>query len=434
MRSYRNILIASAVIMAAVACTKNTPDGPDPITAPISISATEGATKALLDNGSFNTTPGTKALIESEDEFAKEGNRIQVYSYANGAYYFSDMIGPDIQGSPAAMGTAGVWPFVNGPQNWTSGTHRFYGWLTKDANSNLGPEDLFGDSFNCVTANKNVTVAAFNTATQTLTIPTTTMSPAAPQFDFMYSNIFATEPINSPVQLEFSHLFAAYYFSFTNNSPEPLELESVKLNVKSSASASINYSGSTPSVNVAFQGSQPVIEKVYNSSVGSGKTIDVLLTGNEITSSTEIPASSYRLIWPQDLADATVDIAFTAKVSIPYYRYKAEGGPYNVYSAEEVAGGAYTWNGSYYVYVGKGKGTHNVLFQHDARGVYEEVIPEATAQEVSRSISLASVTKGGEWVSGQKYNYNLSFSNDDVDMTLVVMRWDGGHGGDITFE
>lgn len=434
MRSYRNILIASAVIMAAVACTKNTPDGPDPITAPISISATEGATKALLDKGSFKTTPGTKALIESGDEFAKEGNRIQVYAYANGGYYFSDMIGPDVQGSPAAMGTAGVWPFVNGPHNWTSGTHRFYGWLTKDANSNLGPENLFGNTFSCVTANKSVTVAAFNTGTQTLTIPSTTMSLTALQFDFMYSNIFTTEPINSPVQLEFSHLFAAYYFSFTNNSPEPLELESVKLNVKSSASANINYSGAAPSVNVAFQGSQPAIEKVYNSSVGSGKTIDVLLTGNEITSSTEIPASSYRLIWPQDLADATVDIAFTAKVSIPYYRYNAKGGPYNVYSAEEVAGGAYTWNGTYYVYAGKGKGTHNVLFQHDARGVYEEVIPEATAQEVSRSISLASVTRGGEWVGGQKYNYNLSFSNDDVDMTLVVMRWDGGHGGDITFE
>ena len=413
----RNILILSAVLAAAAGCTKD-PEV-NTVDAPIALKATEaGTTKALLDNGTF----------------AARGNRIQVYSYANGSYYFSDMIGPDVQGSPAAEATDGVWPFVNGPHNWTSGTHRFYGWLTKDANSNLGPESLFGNSFSCVTANKSVTVAAFNTDTQTLTIPTTTMSPAAPQFDFMYSNIFATEPINSPVQLEFSHLFAAYYFSFTNNSPEPLDLERVRLNVKSAAGANINYSGSAPSVNIDFQGSQPAIEKVYNSSVGSGKTIDVLLTGNEITSSTEIPANNYRLIWPQDLADATVDIAFTAKVSIPYYRYNAKGGPYNVYSAEEVAGGAYTWNGSYYVYVGKGKGTHNVLFQHDARGVYEEVIPEATAQEVSRSISLASVTRGGEWIGGQKYNYNLSFSNDDVDMTLVVMRWDGGHGGNITFE
>ena len=416
--NFKFILFASAAILAAVACNKSEPDNQQPNTL-IAIKATEaGVTKALLDNGTFAAT----------------GNRIQVYSYANGSYYFSDMIGPDVQGSPAAEANTDVWPFVNGPHNWTSGPHRFYGWLTKDAYSNLGPENLFGNTFNCVTANKNVSVTAFNTDTQTLTIPTTTMSPIAPQFDFMYSNIFSTEPINSPVQLEFSHLFAAYYFSFTNNSPEPLELESVRLNVKSSASASINYSGAAPSVNVAFQGNQPTIEKVYNSSVGSGKTIDVLLTGNEITSSTEIPASSYRLIWPQDLADATVDIAFTAKVSIPYYRYNAKGGPYNVYSAEEVAGGAYTWNGTYYVYAGKGKGTHNVLFQHDARGVYEEVIPEATAQEVSRSISLASVTRGGEWVGGQKYNYNLSFSNDDVDMTLVVMRWDGGHGGNISFE
>ena len=420
MKGYsRNILIASAAILAAVACNKELQEDEAVYDAPILLSATDGATtKALLNNGTFNTT----------------GNRLMIYDFVDGSTtpYFSDLIGPDVTGN--TYGFEGVWPFVNGPHNWTSGTHRFYGWLTKDANSNLGPENLFGNTFNCVTSNKNVTVAAFNTGTQTLTIPTTTMSPSAPQFDFMYSNIFTTEPINSPVQLEFSHLFAAYYFSFTNNSPEPLELESVKLNVKSSASASIDYSGAAPSVNVAFQGSQPTIEKVYNSSVGSGKTIDVLLTGNEITSSTEIPASSYRLIWPQDLADATVDIAFTAKVSIPYYRYNSKGGLYNVYSAEEVAGGAYTWNGTYYVYVGKGKGTHNVFFQHDARGVYEEVIPEATEQEVSRSISLASVTRDGEWIGGQKYNYNLSFSNDDVDMTLVVMRWDGGHGGNITFE
>ena len=248
MRSYRNILIASAVIMAAVACTKNTPDGPDPITAPISISATEGATKALLDNGSFKTTPGTKALIESEDEFAKDGNRIQVYSYANGGYYFSDMIGPDVQGSPAAMGTAGVWPFVNGPHNWTSGTHRFYGWLTKDANSNLGPEDLFGDSFNCVTANKNVTVAAFNTDTQTLTIPTTTMSPSAPQFDFMYSNIFTTEPINSPVQLEFSHLFSAISFGLKNETSATVTLTNLQIKLYNEQGAEISFAGNQPSV------------------------------------------------------------------------------------------------------------------------------------------------------------------------------------------
>ena len=219
----RNILLISAVILAASGCQKE-PESTTPIVNPyIQLCATNAPTKGLLDNGSFNQT-GTKALIESEDAFLTDGNRIQVYSYANGGYYFSDMIGPDVQGSPAAMGTDGVWPFVNGPQNWTSGTHRFYGWLTKDANSNLGPEDLFGNTFNCVTANKNVSVAAFNTATQTLTIPTTTMSPTAAQFDFMYSDIFTTEPINSPVQLKFSHLFSAISFGLKNETSATVTL------------------------------------------------------------------------------------------------------------------------------------------------------------------------------------------------------------------
>ena len=211
-------------------------------------------------------------------------------------------------------------------------------------------------------------------------------------------------------------------------------MKSVKLNVGFNASASLKFAGTSPEITITFQNSQPSIEKIYNTSVGSGKTIDVLITGSELSSINNISSDYYRLIWPQNLTGTTIDISFTAKVSIPYYRYNSKGGPYNVYSVEEVQGGSYTWNGTYYVYAGKGKGTHNVLFQHDSKGVYEEVIPEATSQDIVRTISLASVTKEGIWQGGHKYNYNLSFSNDEVDMKVVVMRWDGGHGGNITFE
>lgn len=399
----------------------------------INISASESLTKSSLNNGTFNPT-GTKSLLDQES-FQKEGNRIQVYSYANGGYYFSDLIGPDVQGSAAAVATPGVWPFVNGPHNWTSGTHRFYGWLTKDVNSNLGPEDLFGNTFNCVTSNKNVTVAAFKTDTQTLTIPATTMSPTAPQFDFMYSNIFTTEPINSPVQLEFSHLFAAYYFSFTNDSAEPLELESVKLSIKSKASATLNYSGTAPVVDIAFTSDQPTLEKTYTTSIAAGKTIDLFLTGAEIESSTAILNSSYRLIWPQDLATATVDVVFSAWVTPIAYQYNAKGGPYNVDKAVDVGAGNGEYNlvSGHYEYVGKGNGRYNVTFIPDARGVYIEYVGNPEKRDVSKSIPLSSVTSDGKWIGGKKYNYNLSFSNDFVDLEVVVMKWDGGHGGNVTF-
>ena len=92
--NFKYILFASAAILAAVACNKSEPDNQQPNT-PIAISATEaGVTKALLDNGTFNTT----------------GNRIQVYDFVDGAEtaYIDDRIGPDVEGSPLAENTAGV--------------------------------------------------------------------------------------------------------------------------------------------------------------------------------------------------------------------------------------------------------------------------------------------------------------------------------------
>ena len=52
---FRNILFASAAILAAVACNKEQrPDG-DAIDSPILLSVREaGTTKALLDNRTFN--------------------------------------------------------------------------------------------------------------------------------------------------------------------------------------------------------------------------------------------------------------------------------------------------------------------------------------------------------------------------------------------
>jgi hypothetical protein len=294
---YRHILAATAVLLTTAACNKNEPDGPQQVNAPIAISATEaGVTKALLDNGSFNTT----------------GNRIQVYSYANGSYYFSDMIGPDVQGSPAAAANDDVWPFVNGPHNWTSGNHRFYGWLTKDANSNLGPENLFGNTFNCVTANKNVYVAAFNTDTQTLTIPTTTMSPATPQFDFMYSDIFTTEPINAPVQLKFSHLFCAVSFGIVNDASSDVRISNFNVTLCTNKKATVDYSGSTVAVNYTNTASSPATFRT-----SSGGTLSGMSDGiSAMWANAFAPADTerqYILMWPQTKAELSA-----CKINITY--------------------------------------------------------------------------------------------------------------------
>ena len=134
---YRHILAATAVLLTTAACNKNEPDGPQQVNAPIAISATEaGVTKALLDNGSF----------------AANGNRLKIYDFVDGAAtaYIDDRIGPDVEGSPLAENTAGVWPFENGPHQWTPGVHKFFGWLDTDAKMtapNNTPLGFFGDGF-----------------------------------------------------------------------------------------------------------------------------------------------------------------------------------------------------------------------------------------------------------------------------------------------
>lgn len=357
-------------------------------------------------------------------DFVNDGNTTtkHIDSYA----------GPDVTSNSPLHVEGTTWPFtdeIDGTtadvKQWIPGTHKFFGWLAKDISSgtNLTPEGLFGSSF------------SFDEDTQILTIPSTTMTASSPQFDFMYSNIYTTEPINEPVDLEFSHLFTAYYFSFTNDSAEQLYLESVILNAKTSASATLNFSGSSPVANISFQGTQAPIEKTYNTYVEAGKTIDVLLTGAVMDSPTEIPGSSYRIIWPQDLVDATVNIEFTAKVTPITYTYNPKGGPYNVDVADNVGAGNGDYNlvDGHYEYAGKGKGSYKVTFKLDARGTYYESIGDPEDLEVSKSIPLASVTSDEKWIAGKKYNYNLSFSNDFVDLELVVMKWDGGHGGSVSF-
>ena len=84
---YRNILIRSAVLLAAVGCTK-TPEVINPLAdSTICLSATEaGTTKAMLDQTTFQT----------------DGNRIMVYDIYTPAgsttseQYIKAVAGPDV--------------------------------------------------------------------------------------------------------------------------------------------------------------------------------------------------------------------------------------------------------------------------------------------------------------------------------------------------
>ena len=190
--------------------------------------------KSHLNNGTFAATPNSKALLD-ETDFQTNGNRIQVYDFVtvegNSTEHINDLIGPELNSNSPLHTPGYTWPFVNGPHQWTPGMHKFFGWLAKDANMTASntPETFFGQGF------------GFNN--YVLTIPQVAFTKDIPQFDFMYSNIYTTEPINNPVPLEFSHLFSAFYITGENKQDETVyDIKSITLSgLNNTQSATIDF-------------------------------------------------------------------------------------------------------------------------------------------------------------------------------------------------
>lgn len=194
----------------------------------------DGKCMNCLQKRSFNATPGTKALLD-DASFQKTGNRIQIYDFVtadgNTTEHIDDQIGPELNSNSPLHEPGYTWPFVNGPHQWCPGVHKFFGWLAKDANMNASntPETFFGQGF------------GFNN--YVLTIPQLAFTKDTPQFDFMYSNIYTTEPINTPVPLEFSHLFSAFYITGENKQDETVyDIKSITLSgLNNTQSATIDF-------------------------------------------------------------------------------------------------------------------------------------------------------------------------------------------------
>lgn len=140
-----------------------------------------------------------------------------------------------------------TWPFedkITGEPTvyqWTPGTHKFFGWLAKDANFGLTtpmtPETFFTGGFE------------FNETAKTLTIGPMAIDRSTPQFDFMYSNVVTTEPQNDPVDMMFSHLFTAVSIGVENSTSSFIKIEDFKIDgIPSTRGASVNFSGTATAV------------------------------------------------------------------------------------------------------------------------------------------------------------------------------------------
>ena len=306
-------------------------------------------------------------------------------------------------------------------------------------------------------------------------MPTTTLTLTSPQFDFVYSNVIERNLDNgaptTAVPLKFNHLFSAFGFTFENDSPSSFNIKSATLKVDDQAAATIDYS------NVWDKDFAPADADNWNpavtytgltmsSTVGiSGKTVAVqpatcydMFQGGKITDMANY--DKYTLIWPQDLTGKTLEMKYLVSgkryqevdVTVNKYTYTTSSGSgnYNVSFTDNLkdvwsSGDKsfdYNKEGSHYVYVGRGKGNYAVQSAYKSSwGNYtRSTITDKEFQlvdyteEKTVTKNLKDLTPGGTWLAGNRYLYKLVFSDNEVNLVVSVMKWEDGHGGNVTFQ
>lgn len=430
-----------------------------------------------------STEPGTRAMLDA-GSFRQVGNALKIFdiysptaTWATAEFYIRNA---NAVCNSTAEGS--VWPFYTTPEltsaqehyYWTKmGSHRFYGVANIMAGNTIPADWKFDD------AHKVFSVpATFNT-----------YNTPKEQFDLIYSNIaernLNTGASTGPVELQFRHLFAGYAFTLKNDSPNPLKITSVRLKVGNSSTATINYglawdpnNTGSPEIEYTSMVMDPAegipgaaVEGGADVTIASGSTVNLMIPGRTYTDGATFPVADYRLIWPQqlDITNAAKgpgeggaegeslgakvleikyekDVTTTAIVDYDYYVY-SRNGDYSVTFTPDADGdyvqksiGYGLWPTVYYEYVGKGKGSYkvqNATLSYSGSYVKKTTqIEESTTVQVTKTINinLANITKDKLWDAGNRYLYNLVYSNDAIGTQVTVMNWEGDKGGDVTFE
>lgn len=434
-----------------------------------------------------STEPGTRAMLDA-GSFRQVGNALKIFdiysptaTWATAEFYIRDA---NAVCNSAAAGS--TWPFYTAPEltsamehyYWTKmGSHRFYGVANKMAGKTI-PADW-----------------KFNAEHKVFSVPATfnTYTTEKEQFDLIYSNI-AERNLNNgagtgPVELQFRHLFAGYAFTLKNDSPNPLKITSVRLKVGNSCTATINYglawdpnNAGSPEIEYTSMVMDPAdgIPGIATGgtavTIAKGTTVNLMIPGKTYTGAS-FPVEDYRLIWPQqlDITNAAkgpgeggaegeslgakvLEIKYetTVKKIEPYEHYEWTDGTGQYYVTFEYVGpgkGDYTqtatqyntyssssWYKDYkYIFAGKNEGSYRAVDASTSsiyNKKYIKTLEVSTTTTVSKTINinLANITKDRLWDAGNRYLYNLVYSNDAIGAQVTVMNWEGNKGGDVTFE
>lgn len=434
-----------------------------------------------------STEPGTRAMLDA-GSFRQVGNALKIFdiysptaTWATAEFYIRNA---NAVCNSAAAGS--VWPFYTAPEltsamehyYWTKmGSHRFYGVANKMAGKTIPADWKFNDEHKVFSV-----PATFNT-----------YKTDKEQFDLIYSNI-AERNLNTgagtgPVELQFRHLFAGYAFTLKNDSPNPLKITSVRLKVGNSCTATINYglawdpnNDGSPEIEYTSMVMDPAegipgaaVEGGTAVTIASGSTVNLMIPGKTYTDAT-FPVEDYRLIWPQqlDITNAAkgpgeggaegeslgakvLEIKYetTVKKIEPYEHYEWTDGTGQYYVTFEYVGpgkgdytqtttqyyyNRYSLNQDYkYIFAGKNEGSYKAVDASTSsiyNKKYIKTLEVSTTTTVSKTINinLANITKDKLWDAGNRYLYNLVYSNDAIGAQVTVMNWEGDKGGDVTFE
>ena len=433
-----------------------------------------------------STEPGTRAMLDA-GSFRQVGNALKIFdiysptaTWATAEFYIRDA------NAVCNSAAESVWPFYEGPTTtsglkhyyWTKmGSHRFYGVANKMAGNTIPADWKFDDEHKVFSV-----PATFNTYTT-----------EKEQFDLIYSNI-AERNLNTgagtgPVELQFRHLFAGYAFTLKNDSPNPLKITSVRLKVGNSCTATINYglawdpnNTGSPEIEYTSMVMDPAdgipgaaVEGGAGVTIASGSTVNLMIPGTTYTDAS-FPVEDYRLIWPQqlDITNAAkgpgeggaegeslgakvLEIKYetTVKKIEPYEHYEWTDGTGQYYVTFEYVGpgkgdytqtttqyyyNRYSLNQDYkYIFAGKNEGSYKAVDASTSsiyNKKYIKTLEVSTTTTVSKTINinLANITKDKLWDAGNRYLYNLVYSNDAIGAQVTVMNWEGNKGGDVTFE
>lgn len=444
-----------------------------------------------------STEPGTRAMLDA-GSFRQVGNALKIFdiysptaTWATAEFYIRDA---NAVCNSAADGS--VWPFYTKPEltsamehyYWTKmGSHRFYG----VANIMAGMTILPDWNWKFDAEHKAFSVpATFNTYK-------TDKEQFDLIYSNIAERNLNTGAGTGPVELQFRHLFAGYAFTLKNDSPNPLKITSVRLKVGNSCTATINYglawdpnNAGSPEIQYTSMVMDPAdgipgaaVEGGTAVTIASGSTVNLMIPGKTYTDAS-FPVEDYRLIWPQQLHTTNVakgpgeggaegeslgakvlEIKYETTVtttSIENYEHYdwtdgtgqyyltfsyvgAGNGDYNktneTYVYEEGVISLFDKKTNKYVFAGKNKGEYAVdqVYNNSSyvkKYISIDKIETTTTTTVTKTINinLANITKDKLWDAGNRYLYNLVYSNDAIGAQVTVMNWEGNKGGDVTFE